>query len=284
MKGTNIEWSDDTCNFSSGCDGCELWIPGKGGPCYAGNLHERRLAKTLPLLYDASFTNVRLIPGRMAKAVACMDLTGTPRLAGKNRDAKPWLDGLRRKIFVGDMGDMFSKAVPFAYLKEELIEIARSKNGSRHDLLCLTKQPGRALQFAEWLGEEWPANIWLGTSVTGKASLTRLDRLVAHPACVKFISLEPQVEDVDVRPWLDRIAWVIVGGESDQSPHRARAFHLDWARATLAHCRASETKFFLKQLGSNPVSKIKRLSLEDSHGGDWEEWPEDLRVREVPAA
>jgi hypothetical protein len=67
-KGTDIQWCDDTVNPTTGCSGCELWVPGKGGPCYAGNQHERRLAKALPGLYDPVFTNVRLAPGRTAEA------------------------------------------------------------------------------------------------------------------------------------------------------------------------------------------------------------------------
>jgi hypothetical protein len=39
---------------------------------------------------------------------------------------------------------------------------------------------------------------------------------------------------------------------------------------------------FVKQLGSFPVSGGERLRPRDGHGGDWAEWPADLRVREMP--
>jgi protein gp37 len=279
-KSTGIQYCDDTINPTTGCDGCELWIPGKGGPCYAGTLHETRLALSLPALYAPSFTEIRLAPGRMQKAANCMDLSGKDRSAGKGRQDKPWLNGHRRMIFLGDLGDIFSKDVPFPYLKEQLVDVALSDTGKRHDWLCLTKQPQRALAFATWL-DVWPSNIWLGTSITGKASLKRLDHLVKHPAVVKYISLEPQIEDIDLIPWLDRVSWVIQGGESDQTPYEGRPFSLDWARKTRDACKKFKVAYFLKQLGSHPVDDGE-LVLQNGHGGDWEEWAEDLRVREVP--
>ena len=127
MKGSGIQWCDDTVNPTSGCQGCELGVPGRGGPCSAGNLHETRLAKALPDQYAPNFEEVRLIPGRMHKMARCQDLTGRPR------PNKPWLDGLRRKIFVGDLGDVFSKDVPNEFLRTEIMDVAASPHGSRHD-------------------------------------------------------------------------------------------------------------------------------------------------------
>lgn len=272
-KGTGIQWADDTVNPTSGCDGCELWIPGQGGPCYAGNFHEKRLSKSLPLLYDPNFSNVRLIPGRMAKAVRCMDM------AGKIRTDKPWLMGLVRKIFVGDLGDIFSAAVPFDYLKAEIIDVARSKEGMRHDLLLLTKQPQKATQFANWLGEPWPENVWIGTSITGKASTTRIKHLVQVPARHRFLSIEPLVQDPELTPEMvsGKIDWMIVGGESDQGNFPARPFDIEWARSVIRLGQRTEIAVFVKQFGSNCG-----MNLADHHGGDWSEWPEDTRVRQMP--
>jgi len=277
MKGTAIQWADDTVNPTSGCDGCELWAPGRGGPCYAGNFHEARLARSLPDLYAPNFTEVRTIPGRLAKAARCMDLTG------RDRPDKPWLSGLRRKIFLGDLGDVLSAAVTFEYLRDELITTATGPHGSRHDWLLLTKQPQRLAQFAAWLGS-WPANIWVGTSITSRASLKRVEHLQRVPAAVRFLSLEPLVGDPALGPeHLEGIAWVIVGGESDQGQHRARPFQLDWARRLLTLAEGTTAVPFVKQLGSHPWDG-GRLELADKHGGDWQEWPADLRVRRMPDA
>jgi protein gp37 len=270
-KGTGIQWSDDTCNPTSGCDGCELWIPGKGGPCYAGNLHETRLSKSLPLLYDASFTNVRLIPGRMMKSLRCMDLTG------HTRADKPWLGTTPRKIFVGDLGDVFSAAVPFEYLKVEIIDQART---SRHHIQLLTKQPQRALAFSAWLNEPWPENVWIGTSITGRASLPRIKHLVQIPAKIKFLSIEPLINDPGLTPENTHgINWMIVGGESDQGQHIARPFDPAWARDVIKLGGQINSKVFVKQLGSHPIG----FTLADKHGGEWNEWTDDLKVREMPA-
>jgi len=273
MKGTGIQWADDTVNPTSGCDGCELWVPGRGGPCYAGNFHETRLAHSLPQFYDPVFTNVRMIPGRMEKAVRCMDLTG------KARTDKPWLSGRRRKIFLGDLGDVFSAAVTFDFLKEEIVDVANSVNGNRHDLQMLTKQPNRTADFADWLDEPWPENLWCGTSITGRNSLKRIDHLRRVPATHRFLSLEPLVGDPGLTAkHLRGIDWIIIGGESDQGVHIGRPFDPDWVYRVIELGKKLEIAVFVKQFGSHPIG----LSFNDHHGGDWDEWPVDARVRQMP--
>lgn len=281
MKDTKIQWCDGTVNPTSGCDGCELWTPGVGGPCYAGNLHETRLAKALPTLYAPDFNQVRTIPGRMEKALRCMSL------AGRDRPEKPWLNGLRRKYFVGDLGDIFSAAVPFEFLRDEIINRAV---GSPHDLLLLTKQPGRAAKFAAWLTEQdiaWPDNVWIGTSITGKASTPRIAHLKRVPAKYRFLSVEPLVSDPELTPELIRgLQWIIIGGESDQGDTPGRPFDLKWARDAIALGRVERVAVFVKQLGSAPFDSESAtpgaIGLRDGHGGDWSEWDESFRVRQMP--
>lgn len=285
MKGTAIQWTDDTVNPTSGCDGCELWTPGIGGPCYAGNLHETRLAKSLPLLYDSNFSNVRLLPGRMEKILRCEDLAGKDRPARKGMPSKPWLDGLRRKIFVGDLADIFSKDVPFDYLKSEIFDRAVDRFGSRHDLLLLTKQPGRAAEFADFLvksGMDWPRNVWIGTSITTKASLGRVIHLARIPARIRFLSMEPQREDIALPDAVaNAVSWIIVGGESCQNNWPATEFKLEWARRTILFGQRTDVPVFVKQLGGHATDDNKALPGDD-HGGDWSLWPDDVRVRQIP--
>ena len=310
-KDTDIQWADSTVNPTTGCDGCELWRPSVGGPCYAGNYHEGRMAKALPALYAPNFDEVRLAPGRMAKAAAWSDLTCT------DRPGKPWLNGMPRVIFVGDMGDIFSGDVPFEYLRDEVFAAAISPKGRRHIWMLLTKQPRRLVAFSRWMAERgypWPANIWTGTSVTGKASVGRIRDLLPMPG-VRFVSAEPLVEDIGFPDELfayqdtgstrhykrlgpiegcEPIDLVIVGGESDQAKHKARPFDVQWARTFVEVAEHTPLKVFVKQLGSNPYDSKARisidgpdshaveLSLRDSHGGEMDEWPEDLRIRELP--
>lgn len=96
----------------------------------------------------------------------------------------------------------------------------------------------------------------------------------------------------DSNPGLD---WAIVGGESDQGGRKARPFNVAWARSLRGQCQAAGVAFFMKQMGSNPYRLIYNensttdpgdevpIKLRHHAGEDPDEWPEDLRVRELPA-
>lgn len=75
------------------------------------------------------------------------------------------------------------------------------------------------------------------------------------------------------------IDWVIVGGESGP---RARPFGIGWARDIIGQCRKAGVPVFVKQMGARPVDAAGPVRLRDRKGGDIDEWPEDLRVREYP--
>lgn len=301
-KDTDIQWADSTVNASTGCGGCELWTAAKASEpygrrtCYAGPMHEGRLHHSLPHLYGADFTEVRLAPGRMVKAAGYSDLRG------KSRPGKPWLDGLPRIIFVGDMGDMFSKEVPFEYIKSEFIDVAMSPKGSRHIWMTLTKRASRIAEFGLWLDEthgiKWPENVWAGTSITGPTTENRAEILAYCPAPVKFLSVEPLIAPVNFAINLLRnYQLVIVGGESGPN---ARPFDLEWVRSIRDRCKAAGVACLVKQLGARPIESEPDDGpewpvpmehdnrgnivpmLRDSHGGDWDEWPADLRIREFP--
>jgi len=139
-------------------------------------------------------------------------------------------------------------------------------------------------EFSAWLqgwNIPWPENLWVGTTVTTDKTIGRLDGLfeVGDEQTTRFLSLEPQLEKVDLRKHLHGLDWVIQGGESGSD---ARPFELEWARQMRDHCQEANVAYFLKQLGSKPNDKGELLNLKDGHGGDWDEWPKDLRVREVP--
>lgn len=127
-------------------------------------------------------------------------------------------------------------------------------------------------------------HIWFGVTVENRAFKSRISLLRRLPARVRFLSVEPLLEDIGELD-LEGIHWVIVGGESGPG---ARPFNVQWARSIVRQCRAAGVRVFVKQLGANPVSGCARnpddilVTLSDSKGGDWAEWPEDLRVREFP--
>lgn len=168
--------------------------------------------------------------------------------------------------------------------------------------------------FRRW---PWPSlNVWLG--VSGENQKTVDDRasvLLELPAAVRFISLEPLLEEVTIWAYLkgelrDRslvalggapmhgLDWVIVGGESGNG---ARLFDVTWAEDIVRQCRDANVACFVKQLGAVPFDSREsdrttdephpqgaahdascRLDLSDRKGGDMAEWPEPLRVRQFP--
>ena len=215
---TNISWCDSTVNPTSGCDGCELFNPSKpdDATCYAKGIHESRLALSLPKLYAPRFNEVRLIPGRMKKAFGWRDLSGT------ERKGKPHLNDKPRFIFVGDMADIFSKAVPFEFLREEVFFPMRTEKGARHFYIVLTKRPQRMAEFSKWLGV-WPNNCIAMTSITDQKSAdARIPHLMNVEAKLLGISAEPLHEHLVIplfqnshsTEFHDKIKWLVCGGES----------------------------------------------------------------------
>jgi protein gp37 len=151
-------------------------------------------------------------------------------------------------------------------------------------------------------GDVWPLpNVWLGTTVEDQRRADeRIPILLDTPAAVRFLSCEPLLGPVDVARWTislgegpgyrmlgyapePRIDWLIVGGESGP---RARPMDLAWARSLVEQGRAAGVPVFVKQLGRRPYAEYRdhfaKLDLRHSHGGDPDEWPAGLRVREVP--
>jgi protein gp37 len=272
-KTTPIQWTDSTCNPTMGCDGCELW-GGDRHTCYAGVQHEFR-GDSNPG-FSPKFEILTFHPGRMAKAAAW------PSLLGRVRNDGPWKNGLPRMIFVSDMSDSLSRDVRFEFLLKEVIDNVSSVHGQRHIWQWLTKQPKRMAEFARWLedlGVPWPANLWAGTSITRTTTLSRVALLLEVPAAVRFLSVEPQLEDIDLSEHLDDIQWIIQGGESGVDP---RPFHVEWADRMREQCQDAGVAYFLKQLGSVAFEGGEPYPMRHAHGGDWDEWPERLRVREFP--
>jgi protein gp37 len=79
---------------------------------------------------------------------------------------------------------------------------------------------------------------------------------------------------------LSKLDWLIHGGASSKHRSDAHPFDLEWAYDLKKQCAAAKIPYFLKQLGSTVLGIDGRLR--DSHGGNWAEWPEDLRVWQMP--
>lgn len=292
-QNTYIPWCDSTINPTTGCDGCELWHPGKNsGTCFAGNLQVKRLSRAHPGLYSRTFAEVRLAPGRMQQAAGWSDLVC------RDRPAKPWLNGQPRVIFIEDMGDLFSRGVPFDYIQNEVIRNVISEKGRRHFWIVVTKQPQRAKQFRDWLLErdglnlQTVRNLMLMTSVTKQAATCRIDQAVDAGWASVGVSAEPMLGPVDLEGFgwftdteatpvrLRAIDWLIVGGPSGSGDGR---FDVQWARPLRDGAVAAGVPFFFKQTGLRWSDRdIPGPVPADRHGGDPDAWPGDLRIRQAP--
>lgn len=244
---SKIEWTDATWNPVTGCTvlspGCQF--------CYAQDLAGGRLQHHPS---RAGLTK----PGP----------NGRPIWNGKVRFNEGWLNQpLRwrrpRTIFVCAHGDLFHEDVPDEWIDKVFAVMAIAQ---QHRFQVLTKRAeqmrlyfeaepwdrinGEAGVLWDWakipqLGPPPIPNVWLGVSVEDRARLDRIDHLRATPAAVRFLSLEPLLEDLGEID-LSGIHWAIVGGESGPN---ARPMHPDWARSIRDQCQAASVPFFFKQWG-----------------------------------
>jgi protein gp37 len=120
-------------------------------------------------------------------------------------------------------------------------------------------QPGGILGRA--FDTPWPLpNVWLGVSVEDRQRKARIDQLRGVPAAVRFLSLEPLLEDLGMLD-LTGIHWVIVGGESGSG---ARPMDVAWARSLVEQCKAAAVPVFVKQMGSMPFDSSQEFCRFDS--------------------
>jgi protein gp37 len=213
-----IEWTDATWNPVRGCTkvspGCKH--------CYAETFAERfRGVKGHP--YEQGF-DLRLVPEKLTEPLHWR----SPKM-----------------IFVNSMSDLFHERVPDNYIVA-VAEVMLAANW--HTFQVLTKRSGRLhnllgsrLRFAST-----QPHIWWGVSVEDRRyGLPRIDDLRSAPAAVKFLSVEPLLEDL-AQLDLKEIAWVIVGGESGPG---ARPIRPEWVVSLRDQCRSHGVPFFFKQWG-----------------------------------
>jgi protein gp37 len=154
-------------------------------------------------------------------------------------------DPLRRKkptvYFVNSMSDLFHEDVPFDYIDSVFDVIARAH---WHTFQILTKRADRLAEYFETRAA--PVNAWLGVSVEDKKyGIPRIDHLRTVRATVRFLSIEPLLEDLGEINLTD-IHWVIVGGESGP---KARPMKQEWVESIQGQCEEQAAAFFFKQWG-----------------------------------
>lgn len=169
--------------------------------------------------------------------------------------------------------------------RHEMFDIIRARKDLTYQ--CLTKRPERLPDILpmDW-GMGYP-NVWLGTSVGSDKAYKRIEDLCKVDAEVRFLSLEPLWEylgdfmPIDYSDGSPMVNWVIVGGESgnETGVSRYRECRIEWIEDIITRCRAVGVPVFIKQLGTYLA---KKLGLKDRHGGDINEWPRHLQIREFP--
>lgn len=235
---SSIEWTDATWNPVRGCTkvspGCKH--------CYAETFAERfRGVPGHP--YERGF-DLRVVPEKLEE---------------------PLLWKRPRRIFVNSMSDLFHEQVPDRYIESVADVMVRA---DWHTYQVLTKRASRMQKLLSTSLRRLAAlgHIWWGVSVEDRAyGVPRIAELQASPARVRFLSIEPLLEDLAALD-LSGIAWVIVGGESGRG---ARPMRPEWVRSIRRHCRAAGVPFFFKQWGG-PQKKRQGRILD---GRTWDEMP-----------
>ena len=239
---TKISWTDATWNPTTGCT---MVSPGCAH-CYAETIDHRfdhdKVGK-LPWAFPASQggRGVTLHPDRLDQPLHWK---------------KP------KRIFVDSMSDLFHEEVPLEFIRQVFEVMSRA---SRHTFQILTKRHERLQALAKEL--DWPENVWIGVSVENQYwADRRIPPLLTVPAAVRFLSVEPLLKPVTIRPYLKDLQWVILGGESGP---RARPIKQEWVQAIRDDCRTAGVPFFFKQWGGR-TSKVGGRELD---GRTWDEMP-----------
>lgn len=172
--------------------------------------------------------------------------------------------GIRYRVFCASLADVFDNQVPYEWRADLFRLIEATPN---LDWLLLTKRIGNAADMGEM-----PRNVWLGATVVNQAEANRdIPKLARAKARVRFLSMEPLLEAVDLRLLLPGVHWVIVGGESGGG---ARSMHEDWAFDIAYVCAENDVAFFMKQGSAANWPSFK----------DFASFPGALRVRQFPKA
>jgi protein gp37 len=244
---STIEWTDATWNPVRGCtkisDGCKH--------CYAETFAERfRGVKGHP--YEQGF-DLRLVPEKLAEPLRWRN----PKM-----------------IFVNSMSDLFHENVHDDYV----IAVAKVMVAANwHTYQVLTKRSDR-LRYLLNSSLRFAANqkhIWWGVSVENpKYGLPRIENLQNTKAAVRFLSVEPLLEDLGKFD-LGGIDWVIVGGESG---HGARPMKKEWVVSVRDQCKRAGVPFFFKQWGG----VRKKAAGRKLDGKTYDEFPRRVERRVLP--
>ena len=279
---TNIAWTHHTFNGWIGC---------------------HRISEACRFCYAAHETPVRVHRQRGLELWgkdAARHVTGDDNWRKPlkwNRDAMQ--AGERRRVFCASLADVFEDRRDLDVHRARLWDLIAATPWL--DWLLLSKRWGIAdipgMVPAAW-SAGWPRNVWAGATVENqRAADERIPHLLRIPAVVRFLSMEPLLEAVDLDPptcpsceghdavtgsdgatlfcrehgdemafsaWLDPCASAKQAGINwvivgGESGPKARPFDLAWARAIRDQCREAEVACFVKQIGARPQPERVRV-------------------------
>ncbi len=234
MAQSSIEWTEMTWNPTTGCtkisQGCKF--------CYAEIMSKRLKAMGIPKYKDTF--EVRIHPEALKV---------------------PYTWKKSKVVFVNSMSDLFHEEIPIDFIKRVFNVM---NNNPQHVFQVLTKRAERLFEIHAEL--KWSHNIWMGVSVEEEKVEGRIEFLRNTNAKVKFLSLEPLLGPLPSLN-LEKIDWVIVGGESGQNP---RPMEADWVIDIHEQCKISGVAFFFKQWGGKNKKKTGRQLM----GRTYDEMPE----------
>lgn len=311
---SGIEWTNETWNPTTGCDrvspGCDN--------CYALTM-AKRLKGMGSAKYQRDGDPRTSGPGfGITEHPDALDAPLSwrkPRKVFVNSMSDLFHDGVSDE-FIGSVFEVMAKTPQHTY------QVLTKRHGRMRSLLTRWAEEGARHDWAGpgtavfrradmcWVGPvPWPLpNVQLGVSVEDqKRGVLRIPALLDTPAAVRFLSCEPLLGPVDLFGQPDHgcdeagpairhegftirtdygtgvehdcdhqvgVDWVIVGGESGPG---ARPMEESWARSLVEQCAASNVPIFVKQMGS-----VWAQQHGGGKGGDPEQWPADLRVRQFP--
>lgn len=240
---SKIEWTDATWNPVRGCTkispGCTH--------CYAETFAERfRGVSGHP--YEQGF-DLRLVPEKLLEPLR-------------------WTNP--KMVFVNSMSDLFHEGVPTTYISA-VAEVMKQSPWHIYQVLTKRASRMRRLLTCELHEVAMASHIWWGTSVENRRhGLQRIEDLRNAPVAVRFLSIEPMLEDLGEIS-LQGIHWVIVGGESGPG---ARTMSPTWVNSIMEQCRAAKVPFFFKQWGG----VHKKDAGRQLNGRTYDEFPHVCRA------
>lgn len=322
-ENTKIEWANHTFNpwygcqrVGPGCDHCyaEGWAKRSGLVQWGAGADRRRSSEAIwrkPIQWNRQ-AEIQNNAWQSFKETH-------PGLTDAQLVEAGFSKPERQRVFCASLADVFDNAIPASWRADLFQLIERTPY---LDWLLVTKRIGNVRDMApvSWIGGPiqhgpdpsnihggWPPNVWLGITVVNQAEADRdIHKLLAIPARVRFLSMEPLLGPVDLRfhifseptgnfrthagkrqmelrkPADGGLHWVIIGGES--GPH-ARPMHPDWVQSLCDQCLSSGVAFLFKQWGEwTPGVNVERhtgiVKTATWFNGQWNFGEEDLATED----